>query len=1150
MVWSPNPQEPERIPRAGWYATPPDIERPSWSEWYDPLQERHGDDGGVGTLTATVKQIERVTVGFGGSGELLPGAWSATAYVAAPFSNEDSSQTGELTVGLSAWGFVVRAVTAALSGLGITTIVASDSIDGLAARSAFPQYQPGLAESSIGTLIGAIVQKYAIDVAFSGDGLFDAVYVDEYITGDGLSATAFQESDVLDAASSIGQLAGALYQIYTRTWAFAGSGSLSATAYAKSPSAPSFAGVGSLAPVLVMQMLRALTLSNTGTLAATTTQNYVTNVTLTGVGTLTGSAVQAYTMSAQLTGTGALAGGVTQKYAVAAGFNSSGNFIPEYYPGTDGLWAIVVAQYARTDAQSGTGTLSGAVYAKMATPGALTGSGSLTATARMYQATAAPINHATDPSYEVNGNSTAYARTGTKSRLQIGNGSYNAHSFTDNFPVTEGEQLYNEVWVYGDPTNVQTTGGAGGVALYWVLFRYNGDGSTTVTAYPGAAITADTTLNGIWTKLSFTTTVPAGVTYARAFVQLNPNVTVGDKYYYDDPAAWPLTLLDGNGAFTVTRVPQMATGVTLTGTGALTSTSVGQYVRAAALTGAGALTSTSRMYQIASAAALSGAGVLSAARTPQYVRPAALAGDGSITAAARMYLLNIAAALSSSGALSGAAVQQYARSAALTGTGALAGTAYSSYARSAALTGTGALSGAARMYELHIVGALSGPGTLSATRTSQYYGVRTAALSGGGSLTATAVAQYVADFVELAEGGDYENTAVPIYSWGGITWGDYSTEQAYSGTHSWKFSTPGGTWNGPFLRQAATSPFSPGRRIDLRVKIKPHASNNTSAGYVLVAARFWTDEARTAYIDSTWVTIANSALSAGWQTLENLGIIAPAGTLSVEMWVLLSSDTPAGNAYYVDDVSVRIPPLLISDGALSGAARMFQTASAATLAGSGSLSATATGTLSAVTVNAVGTGNRTTGSSTSMTVTGTCNAATSGTTTWAVVGVVMSTSNARNGSCDCTYGGVAMTKVGFASWGTSGTIHIFALQNPATGSQNVTATDSTSTPNYTAMALQTVVYDGASSVTGFTSAASLSITTATVPTSAWAFATHINGASISAVNQTERYRTGSSVSGTGDYIAVQDAAGAGSTITFTASGTATTPGSAYVVISP
>lgn len=573
MAWSPAPQEPARIPRAGWWVTPPEWERPTSQEWYDPLQERHGDKGSVGTLVATVKQIERVAVGFGGGGELSVAAWSATAYVVAPFSNEDSSQNGILTIGLSAWSFAVRAVTAALSGLGITTITASDSIDGFSGKM-FPQYQPALDESSIGTLVGAIVQKYLIDVAFSGDSMFDGWDITERILGDGLSAIAFQEGTVADAASSIGQLSGALKQIYTRTWAFSGAGSLSASAFVKLPTAPQFAGVGSLAPVLVMQMLRALTLSNIGTLAATTTQKYVTNATMSGVGTLSGQPAQKYTTSVLLTGTGDLTGAAVQKYAVAAPFNSSGNFIPGYYPGTDGLWALAFGSYARADAQTGVGTLSGAVYAKMATPGALTGSGSLTATARMYQATAAPINHATDPSYEVNGNSTAYARTGTKSRLQIGNGSYNAYSFTDNFPVTEGEQLYNEVWVYGDPTNVQTTGGAGGVALYWVLFRYNGDGSTTVTAYPGAAITADTTLNGIWTKLSFTTTVPAGVTYARAFVQLNPNVTVGDKYYYDDPAAWPLTLLDGNGAFTVTRVPQMATGVTLTGTGALTSTSV------------------------------------------------------------------------------------------------------------------------------------------------------------------------------------------------------------------------------------------------------------------------------------------------------------------------------------------------------------------------------------------------------------------------------------------------------------------------------------------------------------------------------------------------------------------------------------------------
>ena len=191
--------------------------------------------------------------------------------------------------------------------------------------------------------------------------------------------------------------------------------------------------------------------------------------------------------------------------------------------------------------------------------------------------------------------------------------------------------------------------------------------------------------------------------------------------------------------------------------------------------------------------------------------------------------------------------------------------------------------------------------------------------------------------MELAEGGgDYEDTGIPIYSWGG---GGYSTEQAYTGTHSWKW-TAGGNWNGPFLRQAATSPMWPGCRIDLRAKIKPHASNSTASGYVLIAARFWLDAAHTSYVDSTWVTISNSALSAGWNTLESLGIVAPAGTMSVEMWVLSSSDTPASNMYYVDAVSVRIPPLVLSDGTLTATAVAVPQVTA-NFGGGGTLSATA-----------------------------------------------------------------------------------------------------------------------------------------------------------------------------------------------------------------
>jgi hypothetical protein len=296
--------------------------------------------------------------------------------------------------------------------------------------------------------------------------------------------------------------------------------------------------------------------------------------------------------------------------------------------------------------------------------------------------------------------------------------------------------------------------------------------------------------------------------------------------------------------------------------------------------------------------------------------------------------------LQGGGTLSATVVPQRNAALTLTGTGALTGAGFSSYARTSALSGAGALTSGAYIYSFAVSAALGAVGALTATRTSQYYELRSAALSGGGSLSATAVPRFIADYVELADGGgDYENPAIPIGNWGS---GGYSTEQAYTGTYSYKW-TAGGNLSGPFLRQAATSPMWPGCRIDLRAKIKPHASNSTASGYVLIAARFWRNATYTDYIDSTWVTIPNSALSAGWNTLESLGIIAPANTMSVEMWVLSSSDTPASNIYYVDAVSVRIPPLLISDGALT-ATRTGQVTQyvSANFGGGGTLSATAT----------------------------------------------------------------------------------------------------------------------------------------------------------------------------------------------------------------
>lgn len=645
MAWSTDPQEPERIPRAGWYATPTVLQPPAWAEWYDPYQERAGNDSGVGTLTATVKQIERVTANFGGAGAFTPGASSTTQYVAAAFDNYDTSATGYLYSGLSAWGWAVRTVAAALSGLGTTWVTTGDHVDGLSATTA-EQYlgQPGIAQPSIGTLIGSVFQKYPAAGSFSSSS---ALSGEVHTLGgfpDGLSAYAFPESDVIGFEDSEGQLDGVIYQIYTGVAPpFASQGALTASVVPRRDSTPALTGFGILTLTTVMQMVRTAALSNIGTLAATTSQIYtLPTVTLAGTGSLSGQQVQGYTTAVQLTGTGNLSGQTQQGYAVAGNFTGFGTLIPTHYPGFDGLWASAWSKYAAAEIEDGTGTLSGSVSQIYSAAVQLAGAGSLSATARMYQATAISANTSNDPSYETYGTSTAYVRTGTKSVLTgPANGinywgyptsrdSYGNWIWKD---CTPGQQIYMETWVYGDPANVQAVGtGSLGLAVGWMKL----DG--TVDNWAGSiSISSDVSLNGKWTKMSTTVTVPDGYYKYCCYVQITPLTQAGEKYYWDDSVDRPLNLLQGGGTLSPAYLmPQRNSSLTLTGTGALAATVVAQYPCATALTGAGALTSTSRMYQIGSAAALSASGALTATRTSQYyeVRSVALSGGGSLSAVA------------------------------------------------------------------------------------------------------------------------------------------------------------------------------------------------------------------------------------------------------------------------------------------------------------------------------------------------------------------------------------------------------------------------------------------------------------------------------------------------------------------------------------
>ena len=157
-------------------------------------------------------------------------------------------------------------------------------------------------------------------------------------------------------------------------------------------------------------------------------------------------------------------------------------------------------------------------------------------------------NLVTNPSFELT--SVGHAMTFTSARARTGSWSVTAtsngssgfwESFSQNtqFAAVGGQQVHIEWWVYGDPANTSTGVDASG--LLTGIWCYGSSVVLTTNSFnAGAALT------GTWTKCSTTVTVPnysgsgkSGVATILPMVWLQSSaVTVGDKYYFDDPVCF------------------------------------------------------------------------------------------------------------------------------------------------------------------------------------------------------------------------------------------------------------------------------------------------------------------------------------------------------------------------------------------------------------------------------------------------------------------------------------------------------------------------------------------------------------------------------------------------------------------------------------
>lgn len=153
--------------------------------------------------------------------------------------------------------------------------------------------------------------------------------------------------------------------------------------------------------------------------------------------------------------------------------------------------------------------------------------------------------------------------------------------------------------------------------------------------------------------------------------------------------------------------------------------------------------------------------------------------------------------------------------------------------------------------------------------------------------------------------------------------------------------------------------------------------------------------------------------------------------------------------------------------------------------------------------------------------------------------VLVNASSTATTTCSVTYGGTAMKQLGYVSSGAGfAGVGIYYLFNPGTGAKTIVATPVGGTVAQTRGI--DVAFSGVSSISDARNVATMAHT---VNSCANGYVLRVlsNGVTTGTLNQTTELAAGASVTGVGDFIAVQSAAGAAPSVAFTASGTATTP---------
>lgn len=171
--------------------------------------------------------------------------------------------------------------------------------------------------------------------------------------------------------------------------------------------------------------------------------------------------------------------------------------------------------------------------------------------------------------------------------------------------------------------------------------------------------------------------------------------------------------------------------------------------------------------------------------------------------------------------------------------------------------------------------------------------------------TTTTTLQSIAGAGNLVISPNFELTTIQRPLLGTPTAG-YTTEQAALSSRSFKWNNTAATYNGVYLAPSQTNIYydvQPGDSYTAGVKLKAHASNNTTAGTVGIAMRCFSNGVFVSDLPGG-TSYTNATLGTGWQTFSISGII-PAGVDTIAVFICSDNLTPIGNSYYIDAAYVR-----------------------------------------------------------------------------------------------------------------------------------------------------------------------------------------------------------------------------------------------------